>query len=191
MIKLNREGVVLIEEDVIPSPEFTEGKSMIRTFSIKPEQMVLLKDSGRLCRLPYPAHPNGCPNYGKLEDCPPRAPYLFKFFDKNQKFCLVVYEFNMMEHMAKMRLRNPKWSDKQLRNVYYWQNTVRAKLNQVCRNICNLGFDRFTLKPEAMGLNLFATMRKFGLKLKKNPTDIVYKIALVGHRKRNKGEWRF
>ena len=28
------------------------------------------------CRLPYPDHPRGCPNFGRRADCPPMAPLI-------------------------------------------------------------------------------------------------------------------
>jgi hypothetical protein len=41
-------------------------------------KVIMLDDgeAGKLCRLPYPNHPKGCPNYGKRALCPPKAPAL-------------------------------------------------------------------------------------------------------------------
>jgi hypothetical protein len=41
----------------------------------------------------------------------------------------------------------------------------------------------FTLKPEAMCVNVFATLHHIGIPIKRNPKKIVYKVALVGVKK--------
>jgi len=164
----------------------------MKIIEVKAEDLKLLKNPGILCISPYPDHPNGCPNYGRLGDCPPNSPAVWRHFDAQLPLCLVIYCFDLGRHMNVMKKRHPEWSDRQLRNCYYWQNGVRAGLKRECKRLCSSrGYDTFTLKPEAMGVNLFGTMRKFGIKLKRNPTDIVYKIALVGHKKQKKQRWRF
>lgn len=164
----------------------------MKIIKVKSVSIKLLKNPGMLCIKPYPGHPNGCPNYGKLGDCPPNAPKIWHYFDKKLPLCLVVISFDMDRHVERMKAKHPRWSDRQLRNCYYWQNGVRSKLRRKCEALCsNRGFDAFALKPEAMGVNVFRTMRKFGIKLKRNPTDMIYKIALVGYRKTSKKRWRF
>jgi len=53
------------------------------------------------CKLPYPNHPKGCPNYGKRKNCPPNVPLIDKIIAP--PYILVAIKFNLKEHMKKMK----------------------------------------------------------------------------------------
>jgi predicted metal-binding protein len=80
------------------------------------------------CRLPYPNHPNGCPNFGKSEECPPKAP-LFEAIIK-PPFTLVAVRFNLEEHVRKMKEKHPNWSEKKTKCLLYWQRKVNKRLKK-------------------------------------------------------------
>lgn len=126
---------------------------------------------GTWCCLPYPNHPRGCP---KFPDCPKQV-FDFKDYSDDMVWFAVIEEFDLKEHAIKMKKKHPKWSDRQCRCVLYWQSKVRKKLMDRCKEIGG----EIIRDPEAAGVNLFATMSKYGLFLKANP-DYVYKIAFVG-----------
>lgn len=135
------------------------------------------------CRLPYPGHPDGCPNYNHSVLCPPRVATVDEVFDLSKPHWFVIVSFDMAAHVKTMSEKHPKWSDRQLRCCLYWQNTVRKNLG-----IEILGFMATksggtiaTMIPEAMGVNVFRTCHRHGLMLRKDPKEIVYKIALVGY----------
>jgi predicted metal-binding protein len=136
------------------------------------------------CKLPYPGHPNGCPNWNKSVNCPPLVANAQENFDFGNKHWFVVIEFNLASHRAKMAKKHPNWSFRQCNCCLYWQNKVRCKLKKKCNDFLSRmpGYS-YTLLPEAMGINIFKTVRKHGINIKKNPVDIVYKIALVAKRK--------
>lgn len=129
------------------------------------------------CKLPYPNHPKGCPNYGKKTSCPPKAP-LFESFVK-APFTLVGVGFNLAEWAKAMKEKHPKWSDRQARCCLYWQGKVRKKLREVCNRMA-LDNELIVYAPEAMGVHVFKTCEKVGLKLERNPQDFVWKIAIIG-----------
>jgi len=132
------------------------------------------------CKLPYPDHPKGCPAYGKRVDCPPQAKRFNEVFEP--PFFLVAVRFDLTEHVAKMLKKHPKWTEKQAKCVLYWQKTVEKTLRQKCEKLISRlpnGFC-YTLKPEAMGINVFTTAFKHGIPIETRPKQYVWKIAVVG-----------
>ena len=134
------------------------------------------------CRLPYPGHPKGCPNFGKTEECPPKAP-LFKAIIK-PPFILVAVRFNLEEHVRKMEEKHPNWSEKQAKCLLYWQKKVNKRLKKICEAIASKIPNAIVLyRPEGNGVHVFETCKKIGLILKKNPKKFVWKVAIVGIKK--------
>lgn len=135
-------------------------------------------NSKEWCRLPYPSHKKGCPNYGK-EGCPPNIP---DFNDiVNPPFKLVAVKFDLKEHAKKMKEKHPDWSERKARCVLYWQKKLNKKLREESEKIASeIKNSKIVHRPEAYGVNLFTTCRKFGLKLKKNPQETVWKMTIIG-----------
>jgi len=129
------------------------------------------------CKLPYPNHSKGCPNYGKKSSCPPHAP-LFESF-VTSPFTLVAVGFNLAEWAERMKEKHPMWSDRQARCCLYWQGKVRKRLREECDKIA-LDNDLIVYTPEAMGVHVFKTCELVGLKLERNPQHFVWKIAIIG-----------
>lgn len=147
------------------------------------------------CKLPYPDHPKGCPNYnnGKREDCPPRTMLIDKVIDLDKPLFLVASPFDLKAHVERrrrrMKLRNANWSERQLRNLLYWQNTaikqhrerVRRVLDMIAGDLKFIEID----KPEAHGVNLNVML--IGLhgapKLEWPPKDVAWRISLIGVKK--------
>lgn len=131
---------------------------------------------GRWCMLPYPNHPHGCPNFPK---CPMSRR---DFLDYNgYDWFAIIEEFNLKEHANKMREKHPNWTDRQCRNLLYWQNGVRSRLRKKAEafSIPFMG-DVVLDIPEANGVNIFETMEKHGVVLEKHKPSIIRKIMLVG-----------
>ena len=137
------------------------------------------------CGLPYPGHPKGCPNYcsGKAK-CPPVAPYITEIMDLDRPVYLVYSEFNLAAHMAKMKKRHPHWTERQQRNVLYWQSRSKKQMKErAAEAVRILGADTICTMGEAAGVNLYATCRLSGLKLEKiKGLKICRHVALVGWR---------
>ena len=132
------------------------------------------------CKLPYPGHPKGCPNYGKKLTCPPEAPLIYEHFDL-QDLYLIAVEFDLAKHILYMKEKHPNWTDRQARCVLYWQNGVNKKLKEKCKAFCQLNPDMITtMCPEAMGVNVITTAKRCGLPIDLKPKNKVYKIALAG-----------
>jgi len=146
---------------------------------------VVMKPSVRdMCYRPYDLHPKGCPNFGKRETCPPSARLYQEVYDLAQPVYAVVNEFNLGEHIERMRTLHPDWSDRQLRCVLYWQAGARRELKNkiLALRECSqfpVGYVVETC-PEAMGVNVTATLLGVGIELEWPPVRIVRQVALLG-----------
>ena len=132
------------------------------------------------CKLPYPNHPFGCPNYGMRDSCPPNAPLIQDYIDLSQPLWLTVIVFNLAEHILKMKQGHPSWSDRQAKCVLYWQGSVNKELRLQSSRFAKANNLLYTLCPEAMGVQVIKTAQLIGIPIKPRPTDYVYKIALLG-----------
>ncbi|MBD3261395.1 MAG: hypothetical protein GF334_06870 [Candidatus Altiarchaeales archaeon] len=136
------------------------------------------------CELPYPNHPKGCPNYNKRKTCPPIVSTVKERFDLQKPLWVGVVDFDLAAHMERMREKHPDWSARQLACVLYWQAGVNRRLKDL-----TLSFHKknkgtiYTLCPEAMGVHVLKTMRRLGFNIRRNPTQIVYKVSLIGYPK--------
>lgn len=161
-------------------------------FHIRQVEPVTGSDIRGLCTRPYHNHPRGCPNYGKRDTCPPAAPLFEDEFDTNYPIYALWAEFNIGDHMKNMKQRHPDWTEHQLRCCLYWQGTVRKYLkpkamcwlNSYAARTSRFIVDRqgvfYTTCPEAMGVNVTATMAKIGVKLEWPPRNITRMIYLGG-----------
>ena len=131
------------------------------------------------CRLPYPDHPHGCPNYGKKDVCPPTAPLITDFIDVSDQVGLVYVRFDLEAWAAKMKKRHMNWSERQCRNLLYWQGAVNAYLYTKLLSFTPI--DRiYTMCPEAMGVNIISTLKRAGVPIELKPKKYVHKVALFG-----------
>jgi len=140
------------------------------------------------CKLPYPSHPKGCPNYGKKETCPPKAP-LFNNIVK-PPFVLVGVKFDLLVWTKQMKKKHSDWSDRQLRCCLYWQGKVRKRLREECEKVVTES-DVILYTPEANGVNVFETCKYVNIQLKRNPKVFVWKIAIIGKSKHVNGLGEF
>lgn len=168
---------------------------------IIPLETVIVDDrarDGTWCTLPYPGHPNGCPNFPQCCESRPH-------FNEYQGFdwFAVVYKFDLKawgdkrEETHRRKYEEQNWfldesdkpsykplSERQRRNVLYWQeHKVRKPLRVEAMTICfPLLGDILLDIPEANGVQVFDTMAKHGIVLEAQKPDIVQKIMFVGKR---------
>lgn len=146
----------------------------------------------------------GCPNYDDKEWCPPRISafpgkidtsnyetfegYNAEMFLLRLKkgmrptMWLFVKRFNLKGFADNLQAKNPGLSDAQARIPYLWHGKIYKEIYTVAEKF-RWTVDKPTIllkRPEANGVNLFATCRvNGGPQLKKNPRDIVYLMAMV------------
>lgn len=148
-------------------------------------KIVISKKVGQWCRIPYPNHPKGCPNYRKKDTCPPGAPDLESFFEIQKPMYMIFHDFDLSEHAARMKAKHPHWSDRQCRCVLYWQNSSRKKLREKAHlYMMQQRLNAITLCPEGMGMNVYATAMRHGVRLEKiRDLSICRHVAVIGYRK--------
>ena len=135
------------------------------------------------CKIPYLYHPKGCPNYGKHDDCPPKAPLVRDVFDFDRDLYFFTEEFNLSRHIQKMQKAHPQWLLRQCKNLLYWQGGVRKRLKEKTEEYIesSRGGMIYTLIPEAMGVMVIDTALKAKIPIERTPKNRVVKIALVGY----------
>ena len=161
----------------------TSCRFVLPVFVYPVVKLVTNDSTGDWCRFPYPGHPKGCPNYNKVDRCPPRAPKIKDYFDLSQPLYLVHSEFDLAGHQSKMKESHPDWSLRQCRCVLYWQSSSRKQLKEriaAANSLLNL--NTIAMVPEAMGVNVYATARLSGLNLERiKGLKTCRHVALVGH----------
>jgi len=150
------------------------------------QTLFFINNPTALCKLPYPGHKKGCPNVGKNKNCPPLCPKLNEKYDLSKPYFFSYVKFNFKKQKEKMKSLHPNWTDKQCKCLLYWQGTVRKKLNTNSAifayniNIETKNNYNYELIPEAMGVDVFKTMKYHGIKLERNPENYVYKVSFIG-----------
>ena len=139
----------------------------------------------QLCVKPYALHPKGCPNYGKRQTCPPFAPRFDDIYDMSEPVYAVVNEFDIGRHVTTMHEKHPAWSYRQLSCCLYWQAGARKALkDRVILKLTILpSHYEATFCPEAMGVDVTATLKNIGIILEWPPQMIARQVALIGMRR--------
>lgn len=148
------------------------------------DTLTIAYDAREWCKLPYPNHPRGCPNYGKRFTCPPQAPFITFWLGGATKLWFVCVGFDIKEWANRMLLKHPHWTDRQARCLLYWQPKVNKELQEATYQFASRKGSDCVLKgvtycPEAMGVNVIETAQRQGLPIQANPQDTIYKISLV------------
>jgi len=153
----------------------------LSTVALVPLDYVVIDMRARTwCKLPYPDHPKGCPNYNKKEGCPPTSELFTDLVDP--PYLLVGVKFDLEGWANKMKEKHPNWSDRQARCCLYWQGKVRKELREICEKMCQR--DQVILyAPESNGVHVFKTCKQIGMEIERNPQVFVWKIAIIGKRK--------
>lgn len=134
------------------------------------------------CVFPYPDHPKGCPNYNSKACCPSIVPMIDYWYNLDKPHWFAIYKFDLDAHVQAMSKKHPKWSYRQCRCCLYWQNGVRKYLKGMCENEIMFKPElSYTLIPEALGVNVFRTVHRHGIKMRKAAFPIIYKVALIAH----------
>lgn len=156
------------------------------------------------CKLEYPNHTEGCQNEGDKNWCPPKV-QAFPEMVSTERYNIIrghsgemfllklkpgelptmwlfLRRFDLKAYAEALQKRHPSRTDAQARIPYLWHGKVYDAVYADAERF------RWYLKnpsvlirrPEANGVNLFATCRvNGGPQLEKNPQDIVYLMAMV------------
>ncbi len=165
---------------------------------IQKESLVFTKKTRIWCQLPYPNHPNGCPNFNKNPLCPPNVNFMEKILEKYLLFYLVYAEFDLKKQRKRMLRRHPNWSNRQANCLLYWQNSVKKELKRAIEKIilenkekeilllsCGSGFKlskyytKMIPSMEAVGINVFNTLKNNHIEFELKPINKVILVNLL------------
>lgn len=134
-----------------------------------------------LCVKPYPGARRGCPNYGRKRGCPPAAPFAHDVFDLDRGLpYALVNEYDLDARAAELLAAHPGWTAKQARCSRYWQATARKQLEQIIARFRPLHPGYAVERcPEALGVNVTATLARAGVVLEWPPEHVARQIAIA------------
>ena len=157
------------------------------------------------CFLEYPNHPDGCQNYLDKDWCPPKVAEFpagidISSYDETHghnyemsllrlkpglepTMWLFIRHFDLQGWVKGLRKEHPQMSDNQARIPYLYNDKVYRQIYadaEAYRWV--VGRPTILLRrPEANGVNLFATCRvNGGPQLEKNPRNDTYFMAILG-----------
>jgi len=113
------------------------------------------------------------------------VPFILDVLDTNKPTYIAFSTFDLAAHVAKMKDRHPDWTDRQLKNVLYWQPASRKLLREKIKLAQDMTeCDLVITCPEAMGVNVYMTCRVSGLILEPiKYLNTCHHVALVGFKK--------
>lgn len=135
-----------------------------------------------LCLRPYHLHKYGCPNFGNLPICPPNIPMYDKVFDMDKDIYLIYTTHDVKSHYEMRRNKFPDATEYEIKNVIYWQGTAKMNHRKEIKRFFLLHdnlLDYKAITPEALGVDVFATLKKVGINLDWPPTDLSYRVSFA------------
>lgn len=142
-------------------------------------RLVVDKRAREWCKLPYPNHPKGCPNYDKKANCPPQSYSIEEVYDFICPCWFVIIEFDLKAQAERMKSKHPNWTERQCRCLLYWQGGVNKRLKQEVIVEARKRKAHISMTPEAMGINVIKTLQLLGVAIEAKPTVKVYKAGLL------------
>ncbi|MHA1437430.1 MAG: DUF2284 domain-containing protein [Promethearchaeota archaeon] len=153
----------------------------------------------RWCRLPYPSHKKGCPNYNKNPFCPPNSEILSYKLDNYEYFYLIYAVFQLKKHANNLLKKHPNWSYRKASCLLYWQNSVKKVLREFIKKIQKANLDnqlylfssgsgdkgyfnelqKHIYSMEAAGINVFRTLKENNITFEIKPKTFVLIVNLL------------
>jgi predicted metal-binding protein len=195
----------IYEEDI--DKEDPEIKQFITEYNSKIIQysdIVWHEKVGDWCKLSYPEHPKGCPNYGKSETCPPNAPFLKEKLKQYEKFTLYYIRINYKGYIEYKLKQHPDWTLRNCRNVNRWQSSAKKYLRESIPIEIRESPNYFILwsgsgskksknqkikkespkyAMESVGINVMSTFKQLGLDMDIKAVNMVTLVNLVCYKK--------
>lgn len=138
-----------------------------------------------MCIRPYNNHKYGCPNFGRVETCPPNIPCMYdQVFDTSDVYA-VVTKYNLKEFFDKRRYKRPDLKEGQIRNIRIWQPIALKENDYAISEFYkeNPSKNNYvaTRLLECMGVDVINTMKEVGLEIKFPIEDYAYRVAFVSN----------
>lgn len=141
------------------------------------------KSPRSMCTNPYPKHPNGCPNYGKLDTCPPKNPAMYDQIFHLDDVYAVVTVFDLYSYYDQRRKRRPDLPEGQIRNKLNWQGKDKKLNDLAAAEFYKMYPDKLdyvvTRLLECMGVNVIDTLGNVGIPIIFPVEEITRRVAFI------------
>ncbi len=170
----------------------------IKFKKIDKDTIEFTKKTSLWCTLPYDNHSKGCPNYGKKNTCPPDAPYLEHEVKSYEHIYLLYLRFDFEMYRV---IRGNEWinkgfpyTEKQLRCLLYYQPSIKRIIkNHIINKLFTLGsiyvlgcgsglrlpFQKIVYSMEAVGINVFKTLKNNNIYHEIKPVNTTLFVNLI------------
>ena len=143
-----------------------------------PVEPVMLGHRDKMCCLPYPKHPRGCPKFGKCQACPPKAQRFSELYSP-ESIQIAVVIFDFAAYLRLRREQHPDWTERAIRNPRHWQGHLAAELRRRVSEMSLGSGERPDFNPEAIGVDVTDTCARAGLDLEWPPVNKVCRVAII------------
>lgn len=147
----------------------------------------LCKSPRGLCVREYPNHKKGCPNYGEKPMCPPNILMYDQVFNIKKDIYLIYTIYKLGDHIREYKAKFPNWTERQLRNVIYWQGTAKRIHKEEIKKFMSLHKDLnyVAVTPESFGVDVTETLANVGIDLPWPPVEESYRVSFAAEPLRN------
>lgn len=149
-----------------------------------------------LCYYPYPNHPNGCPNKQKCEELNIPSFGIIIEYGEYLHYYLVYLEFNFIKYKELRKIENPSFfnTENRLKCLIYWQNSLKKIIKDYlewlkignhlfyvlgCGSGFKLSFQKQVASMEAVGINVFSTLKLNNIKFEIKPINKIILCNLL------------
>lgn len=165
----------------------------IQVKGIEKETIIHYPEVRDLCYREYSGHKNGCPNRSKCDFLNVPSFDIIAEYGSFDYFYLIYAEFDFKKYLEIMKEIHPQWTERQLRNVLYWQSSIKRMLSNFINNLdlaswdyvlgCGSGLKIKNQKRvgsmENSYINVFSTCKLNGIKLEIHPRNKIYLVCLL------------
>ena len=172
--------------------------TLINVKKIEEKSIIRYPEVLDFCYYPYPNHPKGCPNIDKCHS-EKEVPYFSEVVKNNNfnNYYLVYVDFNFARYKTLRKEKNPEFfnSENRLKCLIYWQNSVKSLLKKKIEELINQqnglfvagcgsgmklkGYDNYVYSMEAMGINVFSTLKLNKIPFELRPKNMIILCSLI------------
>ena len=154
-----------------------------------------------LCHYPYPNHPKGCINIDKCRSL--NVPYFPKLihYGDYRYYYLVYLNFDFKRYKELRKSENPEFfnTENRLKCLLYWQNSLKKIIKDCLEGLrmenphfyvlgsgsgFRLSFQKQVASMEAVGINVFSTLKLNGISFEIKPKNKIVLCNLLCSKKK-------
>ncbi len=156
----------------------------------------------KLCYYPYPNHPKGCPNKEKCNNLDVPNFGDIKELGRFSHYYLICIEFDFKKYKEIRKIENPSFfnTEERLKCLLYWQGSLKKIIKDYierirsinaypfyvlgCGSGFRLSFQEEVASMEAVGINVFSTLKLNKIKFEIKPKNRIILCNLLCSKKK-------